>query len=167
MHTAVLDRLNAPLCEALLEGAAAANRPRGRPAQQILEQLDRSNLFVTPLDNERGWYRYHRLFADLLRFTLRQRMPQKIPLLQQRASAWFEENGFVVEAIDYALSAGDFERAARLLEEQAEYFLQRGEIALLLRRLDDLPDNVLVERPSLCIYQAWTRLLAGSPLAEV
>ena len=167
LHTAILDRLNAPLCAALLESAEAANMPPGTPAQQMLELLERSNLFVTPLDQERGWYRYHRLFADLLRFTLRKKMPEKIPLLQRRASGWFEDNGFVVEAIDYAAAAGDFQRAARLLEEHAQHFLKRGEIALLLRRLDALPEHVIVERPSLCIYHAGTRLLAGRPLAEV
>jgi LuxR family maltose regulon positive regulatory protein len=158
LQTSLLDRLVAPLCDAVMENSAS---------QSILEQLERSNLFILPLDDERGWYRYHHLFADLLRHRLRITHAEQIPELHARATLWFERNGFVVEAIDHALAARDFDRAARLLEDHAGQSLMRGEIALLLRWLDAVPDDLIVAWPSLCIYHAWARLLTGRPLAEV
>ena len=80
--------------------------------------LERANLFIVPLDEERRWYRYHHLFADLLRQRLRQTQPEQVPTLHHRASEWYEQNGFADEAIEHALRAEDFERAAYLIEER-------------------------------------------------
>lgn len=167
LQTSLLDRLVAPLCDAVMENSASGELPVSEAAQSILEQLERSNLFIVPLDDERIWYRYHHLFADLLRHRLRGTHAEQIPELHARATRWFERNGFVVEAIDHALAARDFDRAARLLEDHAGESLMRGENALLLRWLDAFPDDLIVAWPSLCIYHAWARLLTGRPLAEV
>src|ERR671916_3299285 len=105
LETSVLDRLSGPLCDAVT----------GRnDAQRMLEQLDRENLLVVPLDDERNWYRYHHLFADFLRSRLERERPEQLGTLQLRASEWYEKNALVVEAVRHALSAGDHERAARL-----------------------------------------------------
>jgi LuxR family maltose regulon positive regulatory protein len=82
--------------------------------------LDRANLFIVPLDEKRRWYRYHHLFADLLRQRLRQTQSEQVPMLHRRASEWYEQNGFADEAIEHALQARGFDRAANLLEERAD-----------------------------------------------
>ena len=97
-ETSILDRLTAPLCEAL------SDRPG---SQALLEQLERANLFLIPLDEERRWYRYHHLFAGLLRKQLKQFWPERIPQLHQRASAWYAEHHMPAEAIRHALAAED------------------------------------------------------------
>ncbi|MDQ4075183.1 MAG: hypothetical protein M3220_02930, partial [Chloroflexota bacterium] len=109
LHTSILDRLSGPLCDALLED--------GPPAQAMLERLEQANLFLVPLDDERRWYRYHDLFATFLRARLHQSQPDLIALLHDRASRWYEQAGFISEAIRHALEAQAFGEAARLLEE--------------------------------------------------
>ena len=112
LNTSILDRLTAPLCRALTG--------RG-DSQQVLEYLEHANLFVVPLDNSCDWYRYHRLFADLLRRRLHQNTGvESLASLHRRASTWYEETGFTAEAVDHALAANDFERAADLIEANAE-----------------------------------------------
>ncbi|HEY5671244.1 MAG TPA: hypothetical protein VIS10_14725, partial [Anaerolineales bacterium] len=111
LQTSVLDRLNASLCNALLDQ---------QDGQEYLEFLEHANLFVIPLDEERHWYRYHHLFADLLRQRLKRTQPEKLPILHRRASKWHEQNSMGKEAVDHALAAKDFERAAGLIEEQVD-----------------------------------------------
>ena len=135
--------------------------------REILEYLERANLFIVPLDNERRWYRYHRLFADLLRQRLHQTQPDLEPMLHGRAGAWYEQNGPMAAAIDHALSAGDLEWAADLIEQEAEATLMRGEIATLLRWVDVLPAELVRLRPSLCAYHAWALLMSGRPWETV
>ena len=123
----------------------------------MLEQLARSNLFIIPLDDERRWYRYHHLFADLLRVRLSQAPPfaavgAEAPggietVLHRRASAWFEEEGLTAEAIDHASAAGDFERTARLIEGNAWTMLMGGETMMLLGWVSTLPDELVRSRP--------------------
>ena len=103
------DRQASEECRALAES-------HGRTAAATLEMLERANLFIVPLDEERRWYRYHHLFADLLRQRLRQTQPESVPTLHTRASEWYEQNGLIDEAIEHALRAEDFERAAHLIE---------------------------------------------------
>ena len=136
-------------------------------SQAILEYLESSNLFIVPLDNERQWYRYHRLFADLLRSRLRQAHSDLVPTLHRRASEWYEQNEFMGAAIDHALSAGDFERAADLIEQNAEATLMRGEAATFLRWVSALPDELVHARPSLCVFYAWMLLMRGQPLEVI
>src|SRR5918997_1216736 len=107
LETSILDRMSAPLCNTI------TGRTDGQTA---LERLEHANLFVIPLDDERHWYRYHHLFVDVLRQRLRQEPPDLAPELHKRASGWFEEEGFVGEAINHALAAQDWGRAVRLIE---------------------------------------------------
>jgi LuxR family maltose regulon positive regulatory protein len=134
--------------------------------QSILEYLESSNLFIVPLDDEQRWYRYHHLFADLLRQRLRRLQPDVVPELHRRASAWHEQNGSLVSAIEHAFSAGDLERAAGLVEQTAEATWMRGEFATFLNWLEALPDDVVRARPRLCAHQAVLMLLVGRPLSE-
>ena len=119
LTTSILKRLTGPLCDAVRLGEA---KPEGTAvaahadSRSILESLDAANLFIVPLDDERRWYRYHRLFSDLLRKRLRQTHPDLVPVLHRRASEWHEGQGMLAPAIDHALTAKDFERAADLIE---------------------------------------------------
>jgi LuxR family maltose regulon positive regulatory protein len=152
LRTSILERLSGPLCEAVTgEG----------DGQVTLESLERRNLFIVPLDDQRRWYRYHRLFADLLQQRLQQTEPDLVPALHRQASAWYEHNGWVPEAIDHALSAEDFERAAELIERTAQETMMRSEVATFLRWVELLPDELVRESPSLGIFHAWALLLQG------
>jgi len=143
-------------------------RGRGEGSgQAMLERLERANLFIVPLDNERRWYRYHRLFADLLRKRLRQAQPDLVPTLHRRASEWYEQNGSTAEAVDHALSAGDFERAALLIEQVAEATFMRSEMATFLSWVELLPDALVRAQPLLCVYHAGALLWGGRPLDAI
>jgi LuxR family maltose regulon positive regulatory protein len=123
--------------------------------------LERANLFIIPLDEERRWYRYHHLFADLLRQRQRQTQPEQVPALHHRASEWYGQNGFIDEAIEHALRAGDFEPAARLIEEHVDAIWQRGEHTRLRLWLAQLPLELVFSRPHLCIPHAWDLFTSG------
>jgi LuxR family maltose regulon positive regulatory protein len=174
LQTAVLNRLTGSLCDAvrfgivetpyrsrgtaISKGTAVARREDG---QAILEALEAANLFIVPLDEERHWYRYHHLFADLLRQRLRQKQPDWVPTLHIRASEWYEQNAFIDEAIEHALRGQDYERAAYLIEEQVDAIWERGEHAKLQRWLDGLPVELVFTKPQLCIFLAWDQLVNG------
>jgi LuxR family maltose regulon positive regulatory protein len=154
-ETAVLNRLTAPLCDAVT----------GREdSDAVLRQLDGAHLFLVPLDDQHEWYRYHHLFADFLRSHLHQDMPDQVADLHRRAAEWCQKNRLTAEAVGHALSAADFERAADLIEEVIEATLMRSEIATLQSWVEDLPDDVVRSRPRICAYHAWTLLLTGHPL---
>jgi LuxR family maltose regulon positive regulatory protein len=153
LQTSVLEQLSGPLCDAVVA--------EGAQGQQTLEYLDRANLFVIPLDNRREWYRYHRLFGDLLRKRLSQTDPTLEATLHRRASAWYESHGYAAAAIDHALSAEDFRRAADLMEQTAEKTVMRSELVTFLRWVARLPDELLAARPSLGVLHAWALLLTG------
>jgi LuxR family maltose regulon positive regulatory protein len=173
LQTTVLKRLTGSLCDAVRFGTAetpSSSRGTALPSssasgQEILEHLERSNLFVVPLDNERRWYRYHHLFADLLLQRLHQTQPEQLPILHRRASEWYEQNGFVDEAIEHALRAEDFERAADLVEGRAETLWGRGEQIRLLGWLEALPAEQVTSRPQLCIFHAWGLTASGQQSA--
>jgi LuxR family maltose regulon positive regulatory protein len=129
--------------------------------QATLEMLERANLFVVPLDEERRWYRYHHLFADLLRRRLHQTQPAWVPTLHLRASEWYEQRGYDDEAIEHALQAGEFQRAARLIEKDADALWGRGEHAKLRHWLAALPLEMACSRPELCVYHTWYLFLGG------
>lgn len=158
LHTSILDRLCAPLCDALTERT---------DSQAVLNRLERANLFVVPLDAQRCWYRYHRLFADLLRARLQHMQPDQASVLHRRASAWLERNDLLSEAIDHALAGGDLERAADLVEKNAEATLMRGEVATFVRWIDALPERAVRARPRLRFYYAWTLLWEGRSLGII
>jgi len=159
LRTSVLERLCGPLCDALLEapGEGAA----------ILREIERAGLSITALDERQEWYRYHPLFAGLLRKRLEEREPQKVLVLQRRASAWHEAHGSIAEAIDYALAAADYPRAARLIESQVEAVLMASGHATVSRWIEALPDELVRARPQLCVAHAWALLLSGRTPARV
>lgn len=145
LKTSILRRLNAPLCEAV------AGQPEG---QKMLEWLERANLFTIPLDHERNWYRYHTLFADLLRSNLAHAQTVPIADLHRRAARWYEQNQMVDEAIHHALAAKDFEVAARVVIAHTSDLFAHGEFSTLQTWLSALPRDVILSYPRLCIDQA-------------
>ncbi|MFC1975771.1 hypothetical protein ACFLXQ_05190 [Chloroflexota bacterium] len=158
LQTAILDRLTGSLCDAVCSVEIATGQDNG---QATLEMLEHANLFIVPLDEERRWYRYHHLFSDLLRQRLRQKQPDWIPHLRIRASEWYQDHGFVDQAIEHALRGEDFERAAYLIEEHIDAIWQRGEHTKLRRWLDGLPVELVFSKPQLCIFHAWTLFVTG------
>jgi LuxR family maltose regulon positive regulatory protein len=172
LQTSILDRLCGPLCDTVardwrLEIDGAESPISDLQSQTVLEYLESANLFVVPLDERREWYRYHRLFADLLHQRLHQTHPERVPVLHRRASVWYEESGLAAEAIDHALAAEDFERAAGLIEANAEATLMRGEVSTFLRWIDALPDGLVRARPTLCVSYAWMLLWQGHSLKRI
>ena len=152
LHTSVLDRLCAGLCERV------AGQPDG---QARLEALERGNLFLVPLDERRQWYRYHPLFASVLQARLLEEQPDLAAELHRRASAWYQENGLPQEAIRHALAGKDFERAASLLELAWPAMDVSYQSAAWLGWVRLLPEPVLQVRPVLCLGYAWALLDAG------
>jgi LuxR family maltose regulon positive regulatory protein len=146
LQTSILKRLSAPLCDAVAgqQGSHA-----------LLELLQKSNLFLVALDDQRQWYRYHPLFADLLRARLAQTYPDQVPVLHQRASMWYERNELGPEAVVHALAAGDLERIVRLIEGRALAMMDASEWSTLAQWLDALPGDVVRREPWLCIARAW------------
>jgi LuxR family maltose regulon positive regulatory protein len=152
LETSVLDRLCGPLCDAVT----------GRTGSQaLLEELDRANLFVVPLDGVRRWWRYHHLFADLLRARLEREQPMALPGLHRAAAAWHEEYGLADDAIRHAAAAGETRWAARLVERHVETLLRRSEAATLDRWLSALPAASVSARPRLCLTQAVAAVVSG------
>ncbi len=152
LQTAVLNRMTGSLCDAL------TGREDG---QATLEMLERANLFIVSLDEERRWYRYHHLFSDLLRQRLCQTQPDWVLRLHHQAGEWYEQNGFTDEAIEHALRAEDFERAAYLIEGHFDAVYQRGEHTKLRRWLAGLPVKLVFSKPYLGILQAWSLFSSG------
>jgi LuxR family maltose regulon positive regulatory protein len=151
LQTSILERMTGPLCDALMEQT---------DGQATLEALERANLFVTALDNERNWYRYHPLFADMLRSRLRQANSNGFTDLHRRAAEWYARNKFLPEALNHALAAGDQEYAAFLVEQNALPMLLHGELTTLLGWLDKVEASS-PRRPWLSIYLAWVFVHTG------
>jgi LuxR family transcriptional regulator, maltose regulon positive regulatory protein len=145
LHTSILERLSGPLCDAVTgqEGS-----------QAMLEALERANLFVVALDDDRGWYRYPHLFAEVLRSHLRQREPTLSPELHRRASAWYEQHQIPIEAVQHALAAPDVELAARLIEPIALPAVSQGQVSTVLGWMNALPEALVQTHPFLCVYHA-------------
>jgi LuxR family transcriptional regulator, maltose regulon positive regulatory protein len=152
LQTSILDRLSAPLCEEVT----------GRPgAQAMLDGLVEANLFIVPLDNQRAWYRYHVLFADLLRKRLQEGPGGEIGELHIRASRWLEANGSIDMAIEHALAGKHFAGAARMVAGIAEGLLMRGQALTLLRWLEALPRETILEWPVLGTLKGFSLILCG------
>lgn len=152
LKTSILGRLHGPLCDAVID-------ERGSGA--LLDELERGNLFVVPLDDKRSWYRYHALFADMLRSHLQHEHPDEVPALHARASAWFEAHGLPTDAVRHALASGDHGLAARLVEAAWRDMNTAFRTAAWLTWADALPDDVVRSRPVLCAGYAWAQLNAG------
>jgi len=132
-----------------------------RGSQALLEQAERAGLFLVPLDEVRGWWRYHHLFADLLQARLQQRQPGRVPGLHHAAAAWCDAHGLADEAIRHALAAGDAAWAARLIERHYDAIFLRGESATIQRWISALPAELARSRPRLLLAQAWMALVGG------
>jgi LuxR family maltose regulon positive regulatory protein len=152
LQTSILDRLNGPLCDAV------TGQGGGKAA---LEALERGNLFLVPLDDRRRWYRYHPLFADVLRAHLLDEQPDRVLDLHRRASDWYEQSGERSEAVRHALAAGDYPRAADLIERAIPALRSSRQESLALAWLRALPDDVIAGRPVLSVHYAGALLLHG------
>lgn len=152
LQTSIVDRLSNSLCNAIV---------KTENSQQILEKLEHTNLFVIPLDNERQWYRYHHLFADLLRQRLLQTQPDLLPILHQRASAWFADQGLGEAAIDHALQGEDYAQAAALIDQNVGGNYEQISSLILQRWLAAFPPDMIYSQPQLCLLQAWNQFTSG------
>jgi LuxR family maltose regulon positive regulatory protein len=152
LQTSILDRLNSPLCDAV------TGQEDGRG---MLESLERGNLFVIPLDDQRQWYRYHHLFAEVLHAHLQEAQPDRVSTLHQRASEWYEQNGLRFDAIRHALAAEDFERAAGLIELARPAMDLSYQSSTWLGWVKALPEVLIRTRPVLSVGYAWALLDGG------
>jgi LuxR family transcriptional regulator, maltose regulon positive regulatory protein len=152
--TSIAEHLTGTLCDAITGHS---------DGQEMLERLERENLFVVQLDEERRWYRYHHLFADFLRGRLKRESPESAGELHLRASGWYKGNGHLAEAIGHALSAPDHDLAARLIEEGVEGAVERGEGTTALRWLEALPTEAKRLRPRLFVEHAVALVITGRP----
>lgn len=152
LKTSILERFNASLCDHVLE---ASN------SESMLAELERANLFIIPLDSESNWFRYHHLFADLLRRRLAQADQNTIADLHHRAAEWFEKNSFLLDAVRHWIAANKPERVASLMEQALSQTWGRVELAGLIKRVEVLPEAVLAEHPSLSAFWAWSWFWLG------
>ncbi len=152
LKTSILDRMSGPLCDVVV-GRAGSN--------ELLDQLEHANLFIFPLDQSHTWYRYHRLFAELLQQRLRATPTLPVTDLHDLASQWFTDHGLIPEAIQHALEASSWQRAAGLIESIAVKMLGSGELITLIGWLKALPDEVIFTYPELCQNYGWALTLTG------
>ena len=152
MQTSVLDRLSGPLC------AAVTDNPE---AGLLLGRLERENAFILALDSRREWYRYHHLFAELLRHELARSAPERVVELHRRACTWYREADAIPEAIGHATAAGDFGDAIELITGHWYEFLQRGRQATVASWIDRLPSETVAADPNLCLTKAWLGVNSG------
>ena len=150
LQTSILNRLSAPFCDFVTNT---------KGSQNLLNELERANLFVVPLDNKRYWYRYHHLFAELLQQRLHQKQSDLVVKLHMRASKWCRQNGLEDEAVDHALAAQDFEQVALLIGEQADAIWERGEHDKFRRWLEKFPTDLVFSNPLLSILHAESLLI--------
>ena len=146
IQTSVLEQMSAPLCNKVL------NRNDSR---LILETLDRNNMFIVPLDDERHWYRYHHLFADLLKQRFQQKDQMLIIDIHNKACDWFEQNNMVNLAIEHALENKNYEKSIQLLGKIVESMWENGLHAAILKYGDLIPDELIKNNPGFCLYYAW------------
>ena len=153
LETSVLERLSGELCDTVT----------GRPGSQaLLEQAERAGLFVVPLDEVRGWWRYHHLFADLLRARLHQEQPGRVAELHRNAAAWYDDHGLADDAIRHAVAAGEMSCAARIIEQHFDtIYSVRGEAVTIHRWLSSIPADVIESRPRLLLAQAQLAAASG------
>ncbi|MFP1154307.1 LuxR C-terminal-related transcriptional regulator [Mycobacterium sherrisii] len=152
LRTAILGRLSGPLCDAVLQTIGSA---------AVLEEIERENLFVVPMDMSRHWYRYHQLFAELLRTELRRTEPELVPDLHRRAAAWFEGEGLVDEAVRHLVAGGDIARSADLIAADWVSEFNGAGLSTISGLLDLLPEETVLQDPRLGVARAWIALSVG------
>lgn len=153
LETSILDRLSGPLCDALTDRS---------DGQWILEQLEKENVFIVPLDDQRGWYRYHHIFRDFLRKRLQEEHSDlRIDELYRQAALWHEEADLPQEAVVYALLGHDFQKAAMFISQVGPQMLQQNEFATLLAWFSMIPEQIMRAFPCLCLFRAWLFLATG------
>jgi LuxR family maltose regulon positive regulatory protein len=152
LHTSVLERLSAELCDAVTGGSGGA---------EMLDEIERSNLFLVPLDRTRSWFRYHHLFAELLRQELERSQPELVARLHRRASIWFESRGEIDEAITHATAAGEIAKAGDLIATHWNAFANEGKLVTVSAWLDRLPTGAVEADARLCLARAWHALLSN------
>jgi LuxR family maltose regulon positive regulatory protein len=146
LRTSILERLSGPLCDAVT-GASGS--------QRLLEEIERSQLFLVPLDSARRWYRYHTLFAELLRHELDVSEPGLAPVLHRRASMWHREHGSVSDAISHAIAASDLTDARELIVSNWNPLVHQGLVGTVESWLDQLPPEMMVEDARMCVIRAF------------
>ena len=157
LQTSILQRLTVSLCDTITEG---------ENSHEILAHLEEANLFLIALDNRREWYRYHHLFADLLRYQLKELMdPEQVNQLHQRAADWYAHNNLPDEAIYHYIAALSFDSAAALIERIGLGLIMRGQLRQALNWLEALPADFVQTRPRLCLCHAWALTLTGQTAA--
>jgi LuxR family maltose regulon positive regulatory protein len=169
LQTSILDRLSGPLCDAILDQESATKGkedtlsliPPSSGGQAILEYLEGHNLFTLPLDCERRWYRYHHLFADLLRDRLRETQSQRIPELHRRAAVWYEHHGLMEEAVHHALKAQDYALAVRLIRQVAFSLWRFSENYTLLSWMRAMPETLVRSYAGLSVHYAAALIVSG------
>lgn len=168
LRTSILRRFNGPLCDVVAERDDSAER---------LTELERSNLFIVPLDGRRSWYRYHHLFGDLLRHELEATQRATLPALHRRASAWYRDAGLIVDAADHAIAGADLDAVAELIGRYYGLFVDQGQLATVMRWLNVIPDSAIsadwllgfagavvhAHAGQLDEAERWLRLAEGAP----
>jgi LuxR family maltose regulon positive regulatory protein len=181
LRTSILSTLSASVCLTLhdedelhdlqvwAEQAGFSSETNYQVLQEALEYLDRANLFIIPLDDERQWFRYHSLYADLLMDRLKYLHPDRVSTLHRKAGRWYEAHGHLDEAVGHILESGDYERAAKLLARNAIEMVFRGNLLNLTRWFDMLPEESRKPLPWLSISHAWTSMFVGelNPVANL
>jgi LuxR family maltose regulon positive regulatory protein len=152
LQTSILEQMCAPLCNAVLSR---------NDSQLILESLEKNNMFVIPLDNERKWYRYHHLFADLLKQRIQQKNQQLIYDIHNKASEWFEQNNRIDLAIEHAFEIKNYEKSIQLLGEIVENMWEKGQHSAILKYGNLLPDELIKTNTEFCLYYSWILISAG------
>lgn len=152
LHTSILKQISAPLCNTVL------NR---QDSQIVLEKLEKNNMFVFPLDNERNWYRYHHLFADLLNQNLLLKDKFILEELHNKACDWFVQNKMFESAIEHALEINNYNRSIQLLGDIVEHMWESGKHAAIMKYGDLLPDELIKKNPDFCLYYSWILIMAG------
>jgi LuxR family transcriptional regulator, maltose regulon positive regulatory protein len=152
LRTSILDHLAGSVCDAVTGGVDSS---------RMLERLERGNLFLVALDDQRSWYRYHHLFADVLKARLLAERHGEVPDLHQRASAWYAAHDLPIRAVRHAVAAEDFGRAAQLMEQALPDLRRARQDGLLLTWMQSLPEPVVRRSPVLSIWSAWSQLMSG------
>jgi LuxR family maltose regulon positive regulatory protein len=158
VRTSILQRLSAPLCDAVLETESSG---------ELLAELEQSNQFLIALDDHRQWYRYHHLFGQLLRLELAEQEPELVPVLHRRAAAWYQDAGDVEAAIHHAVAGGEFGQAGVLITHHWLSYARRGRVATVQRWLDLLPDDFITANPPMALLAAWVGGLGKVPMQEI